>query len=203
MGAWRLTQLAEARPDVIVLDLMMPEMDGFEFLDEIRQRDEWRDIPVLVVTAKDLTREDRERLDGCVERILQKSGRDEMLQASARALAAFVQRRDRRGVRREIGMKILYVEDNDDNVYVLQNRLERAGLRCDRRDATARRGLRWRAPSDPTRADGSEPAGTRRMGGDAHDQTSVADAAHTGDCAQRQRDGRRPREGACRRMRRL
>ena len=99
-GRVALTQLAEARPDVIVLDLMMPEMDGFEFLDEVRQREEWRDIPVLVVTAKDLTREDRERLDGCVERILQKSGRDEMLQEVARALAAFVQRRDRQSFAR-------------------------------------------------------------------------------------------------------
>jgi CheY-like chemotaxis protein len=95
-GRVALMRLAEARPDVIVLDLMMPEMDGFEFLDEVRQRKEWRDIPVLVVTAKDVTSEDRERLDGCVERILQKSGRDEMLQEVARALAAFVRRSDRK-----------------------------------------------------------------------------------------------------------
>ena len=49
---------------------MMPEMDGFEFLDELRSRAEWRDIPVLVVTAKDLTEEDRRRLNGEVERVL-------------------------------------------------------------------------------------------------------------------------------------
>ena len=41
---------------------MMPEMDGFEFLDELRQPSRWRDIPVVVVTAKDLTAEERERL---------------------------------------------------------------------------------------------------------------------------------------------
>jgi CheY-like chemotaxis protein len=99
-GRVALMRLAEARPDVIVLDLMMPEMDGFEFLDEVRQREEWRDIPVLVVTAKDVTIEDRERLDGCVERILQKSGRDEMLQEVARTLAAFVRRGDRQTLAR-------------------------------------------------------------------------------------------------------
>jgi CheY-like chemotaxis protein/anti-sigma regulatory factor (Ser/Thr protein kinase) len=91
-GRVALVRLAETRPDVIVLDLMMPEMDGFEFLDEMRQRTEWRDIPVLVVTAKDLTAEDRGRLNGGVERILQKSGRDEMLGEVGRALAGFVER---------------------------------------------------------------------------------------------------------------
>jgi signal transduction histidine kinase/CheY-like chemotaxis protein/HAMP domain-containing protein len=91
-GRVALARLAATCPDIIVLDLMMPEMDGFEFLDEMRQRVEWRDIPVLVVTAKDLTTEDRARLDGGVERILQKSGRDEMLREVALTLAGFVER---------------------------------------------------------------------------------------------------------------
>ena len=58
---------------------MMPRMDGFEFLDELRGGAEWRDIPVVVITAKDLTEEDRNRLNGGVEHIIQKSERDEML----------------------------------------------------------------------------------------------------------------------------
>src|SRR5574338_49514 len=63
-GRAGLTCLQESAPDVIVLDLMMPEMDGFEVIEQLRSRAEWRDIPVVVVTAKDLTEEDRRRLNG-------------------------------------------------------------------------------------------------------------------------------------------
>ena len=69
---------------------MMPEMDGFAFLDELRSRPEWRDIPVLVVTARDLTKEDRERLNVGIEHILQKSGRDDMLKVLSDRLAVLV-----------------------------------------------------------------------------------------------------------------
>ena len=71
---------------MIILDLMMPTMDGFEFLDELRRRPEWQDIPVVVITAKDLTDEDRDRLNGGVERIIQKSDRDEMLRQLSREI---------------------------------------------------------------------------------------------------------------------
>ena len=47
--------LTAGLPDVIILDLMMPKMDGFEFMDELRGRPDWREIPVVVITAKDLT----------------------------------------------------------------------------------------------------------------------------------------------------
>ena len=69
-GRVALEQLAGSSPDVIVLDLMMPEMDGFEFLTEMRQRPQFRDIPVLVLTAKDLSAEDLRRLNGHVERVM-------------------------------------------------------------------------------------------------------------------------------------
>jgi CheY-like chemotaxis protein len=48
-------------------------MDGFEFLLEMRKRPEWRDIPVLVLTAKDLTAEDQKQLNGFVERVMRKN----------------------------------------------------------------------------------------------------------------------------------
>jgi CheY-like chemotaxis protein len=47
-------------------------MDGFQFLDEIRKREDWHSIPIIVITAKELSAEDRQRLNGSVEKILQK-----------------------------------------------------------------------------------------------------------------------------------
>ncbi|MBI5543538.1 MAG: response regulator, partial [Deltaproteobacteria bacterium] len=71
-GQEGLARLAEGVPQVILLDLMMPQMDGFQLVAELRRREEWRQVPVVVVTAKDLSSEDRARLGGHVERILQK-----------------------------------------------------------------------------------------------------------------------------------
>jgi CheY-like chemotaxis protein len=71
-GKVALVKLEEARPDLILLDLMMPEMDGFEFVTALRKEEKWSTIPVVVVTAKDLTPQDRERLDGHVKKIFQK-----------------------------------------------------------------------------------------------------------------------------------
>ena len=58
-GRAGLACLDQVCPDVILLDLMMPDMDGFEFTTELRKNEVWRSIPVVVVTAKDLTLEDR------------------------------------------------------------------------------------------------------------------------------------------------
>ena len=65
--------MAQERPSFILLDLMMPEMDGFEFVQRVRQHPEWRTIPIVVVTAKDLTAKERHRLNGYVETILSKA----------------------------------------------------------------------------------------------------------------------------------
>ena len=71
-GRTGLERMAEQRPGLVLLDLMMPEMDGFEFIEELRRHEEWREIPVVVITAKDLTNEDRQRLNGYVEKVVQK-----------------------------------------------------------------------------------------------------------------------------------
>jgi CheY-like chemotaxis protein len=96
-GQVAVEALATARPDVIILDLMMPKMDGFEVLDELRRRPDWQDIPVVIITAKDLTEEDRTRLNGGVERIIQKSDRDEMLRQLSREISKCVKRQTVRG----------------------------------------------------------------------------------------------------------
>lgn len=59
-------------PALILLDLMMPEMDGFEFLDHLRSQSAWNGLPVVVVTAKELTSAEREYLSGRASQILQK-----------------------------------------------------------------------------------------------------------------------------------
>jgi signal transduction histidine kinase/CheY-like chemotaxis protein len=102
-GRVALARMAENRPDAILLDLMMPEMDGFEFLAELRRQATWRDIPVLVLTAMDLTDEDRRRLNGEVERVIQKGayGRDELLHEVGRLLAASIEGQEATGTSEE------------------------------------------------------------------------------------------------------
>ncbi|MBV9305097.1 MAG: response regulator, partial [Acidobacteriaceae bacterium] len=56
----------------ILLDLEMPRMDGLTFAHEIRAREDWRAIPIVVITAKDLSVEERLRLKGHVQRIMEK-----------------------------------------------------------------------------------------------------------------------------------
>jgi CheY-like chemotaxis protein len=72
-GRLALDQLDRRTPDLILLDLMMPEMDGFDFLDELRTEPRWSAVPVVVLTSKDLTPQDRARLSGDVERIIEKA----------------------------------------------------------------------------------------------------------------------------------
>ncbi len=71
-GREALERLEEVEPDLILLDLMMPEMDGFTFIEKLRLNSAWKEIPVIVSTAKELTAEDRARLNGYVESCLQK-----------------------------------------------------------------------------------------------------------------------------------
>jgi signal transduction histidine kinase/DNA-binding response OmpR family regulator len=82
-GRDALTQVAAERPQLILLDLMMPGMDGFEFVHELHKQPEGQTIPVVVITAKDITLEDRLRLNGYVEKILEKGtySRDDLLRA--------------------------------------------------------------------------------------------------------------------------
>ncbi|MBE9093441.1 response regulator [Tychonema sp. LEGE 07203] len=71
-GLAALEQLKVARPHLILLDLMLPEMDGFEFIGELRKSHSGDPIPIVVITAKDLTAAEKQQLNGYVDRILQK-----------------------------------------------------------------------------------------------------------------------------------
>ncbi|MBE7472776.1 MAG: hypothetical protein DPW09_12050 [Anaerolineae bacterium] len=71
-GQAGLERIAAQQPDVILLDLMMPKMDGFDFVAALRQNEAGRAIPIVVVTAKEITPAERQRLNSHVEKILQK-----------------------------------------------------------------------------------------------------------------------------------
>lgn len=94
-GRVALAQVTEEQPQLILLDLMMPEMDGFEFVQELHKRPGAHSIPVVVITAKDITLEDRLRLSGYVEKILEKGSynRDDLLRAVREMVEISVRRR--------------------------------------------------------------------------------------------------------------
>lgn len=71
-GALGIESIKKRIPGLILLDLMMPVMDGFQVLAELHKNPDWRQIPVVVVTAKDLNEGDRLRIAGQAERIMQK-----------------------------------------------------------------------------------------------------------------------------------
>ena len=78
------------QPAAITLDVMMPVMDGFEFMEVLRQKPECAHLPVVVITAKDLTEEDRGRLQGRVASIFKKGSidRNRLLADISRLVAA-------------------------------------------------------------------------------------------------------------------
>jgi adenylate cyclase len=71
-GREALDRLQQGKPDLILLDLMMPEMDGFQVIATLRKEAPWRDIPVIVITALDLDAKARERLNCGVQSVLVK-----------------------------------------------------------------------------------------------------------------------------------
>ena len=80
-GAEGLERVADSKPAIILLDLMMPEMNGFEMLHALRQNTAWIDIPVVIITSKDLSNEERDWLRGHTMDVFQKGayGRTELI----------------------------------------------------------------------------------------------------------------------------
>ena len=92
-GRVALERLTVVHPDLVLLDLMMPEMNGFEFVEAIRGRKETHHLPVIVLTAADLDEEGHRRLNGGIERILRKrpGGREEVLATLREVIADCLQ----------------------------------------------------------------------------------------------------------------
>ena len=95
-GQAALERVAESTPSLILLDLMLPKMDGFSFLRELRHNPAWEHIPVIVVTAKDLTPEEREELSTEADVVLRKGAldREALLREVSTLLAARVNSKD-------------------------------------------------------------------------------------------------------------
>lgn len=71
-GIKALNMIKSRKPELLLLDLMMPEMDGFELSKILKEDPEYKDIPIIIITAKDITVEDRQRLNGFVQTFFQK-----------------------------------------------------------------------------------------------------------------------------------
>jgi PAS domain S-box-containing protein len=98
-GREALERLAKTRPDVILLDLLMPEMDGFAFAEVLHKHAAWRSIPIVVMTNKDITTDDLQRLHGFVETVLRKSeySREELLNKVRSLIMAYAHPSSREG----------------------------------------------------------------------------------------------------------
>ena len=131
-GKEALTQIQTSAPDAVILDLMMPEMDGFEVLRQIRGTENSVLLPVLILTAKHVTREELSFLKGNhIYQLIQKGdiGRSELLSAVAKMVAppgelpappAWPRARKPR----QDPPVILVVEDNIDNLLTMRALLQ-------------------------------------------------------------------------------
>ncbi len=88
-GAVGIEKFGDGDFDLIILDIMMPVMDGFGFIRELRKTEKGRSVPVVVLTAKDLTKEERKELNGSVEEIFLKeeTSVDELVKEIEKILA--------------------------------------------------------------------------------------------------------------------
>jgi CheY-like chemotaxis protein len=98
-GRVALERVAAVRPELILLDLLMPVMDGFAFIRELHKTEALRRVPIVVLTAKELGKEDRLQLSGAAGKILQKGAynRDGVLREIRELVASHVPGRERSG----------------------------------------------------------------------------------------------------------
>lgn len=128
-GGKECIQLLKTRiPDILVLDLMMPDMDGFKVLEKIRKNPETQNLPVIVVTAKDITKEDNARLSENVSKVIAKSdtGPKDLYKEIKRIL---IKLEESKGIdlssNENSKNRILIVEDNPEAVIQVKSVLEK------------------------------------------------------------------------------
>ncbi|MFC1493214.1 response regulator, partial [candidate division KSB1 bacterium] len=138
-GDEAIKKVRERIPDAVILDLMMPEIDGFQVLDNIRSTEDTAEIPVLILTAKEITRKELDRLRrNNIKQLIQKGSLDrEQLVERVKRLVGKTEDTiiENENVRPEdIEQKyvsedlILVVEDNPDNMFTISAILEENGL---------------------------------------------------------------------------
>ncbi|MCF8380895.1 MAG: response regulator [Bacteroidales bacterium] len=123
-----LKLIKDTIPDLLVLDLIMPGVDGFQVLDEIRRMTETRDIPVIVVTAKDLNESDKKKLSHKITALIAKSEntRQDLYNEITRILNGLeVAQKIIPKVEISHNSRILLVEDNPDAIVQMKSILER------------------------------------------------------------------------------
>lgn len=88
-GAEGVLLVERTMPDLVITDLMMPDIDGFKVIDALKQDERMRHIPIIVLTAKELSNSERERLNGQIEGLLQKGSfmDEELLDQIVKALS--------------------------------------------------------------------------------------------------------------------
>ncbi len=120
-----LSLLSRQEPDLLILDLVMPGMDGFEVLEQLRSKSKYEEIPVIVVTAKDLTGREKARLEQQASSVLLKRPLTaDQLVEKIKAILQEIQ--EERGPAGPVGDRdrLLLVEDNDATVVQVQKALE-------------------------------------------------------------------------------
>jgi CheY-like chemotaxis protein len=87
-GTAALAMLSSTPVSVILLDLLMPEMDGFEFINRVKQQQKWKEIPIFVLTGKNLSQDEVALLNRETQALFHKDGswRQELVAAVARAI---------------------------------------------------------------------------------------------------------------------
>lgn len=129
-------------PDLILLDLRMPEMDGFKFLEELQKREDLKDLPVMILTAADLTEDEKKALGKNVKGVIIKGERDKNTlfseinkilygpgagEATGRQAAEEKEKKPEKIELKKTGLaKILIAEDNSDNLLLFKDILSLA-----------------------------------------------------------------------------